>query len=144
METSTTKKNNSPLCQIENPPVEVATALRIAVEQKGLDVVGLDVRTYTDITDYMLIASGTSQRHVLGMVDKILEALTLLNCKPNKNSGYEYGDWVILDYVDFVIHVFNQPLRDYYQLEDLWPLAPHVSFPEELERAARKFRTRLE
>ena len=119
----------------------MATALRIAVEQKGIDVMGFDVRKHTDITDFMVVISGTSQRHVIGMVDKITEALSQQGLRPTSKNGYDFGDWIVLDYSDFVVHVFNEPIRSYYQIEDLWPLAPQVSLPEEIENAARRFRT---
>lgn len=134
-------QNKQTFPQVVNPPSSIATALRLAIEQKALDVVGLDVRKATDVTDYMLIASGTSQRHVLGIADKVMEALAQEKIKPLSKAGYEYGDWVVLDYADFVMHIFYEPVRSFYQIEELWPLAPQVSLPEELERAAKRLRT---
>jgi ribosome-associated protein len=135
------KKNYPAIPTVTNPPDTVANVLRIAIEQKGIDVMGFDVRGLTDVTDYMLVMSGTSQRHVVGIVDKITEGLSQTGTRPNSKNGYDTGDWIVLDYVDFVVHVFNDPIREFYQIEELWPLAAQVSLPEELENAAKRYRT---
>ncbi|MCB0324984.1 MAG: ribosome silencing factor [Bdellovibrionales bacterium] len=117
-------------------------ALETAVGQKGLDVRALDLRNATDIADYFVIASGTSQRHVQGIADKVREELRQLGEIPNGSSGYEGGEWVVLDYGDLVVHVFYEPTRQYYAFDELWRGATDLPIEDpELAQAARRLRT---
>jgi len=83
------------------------------------------------VTDLFLLATGTSSRLVKALVDEVEEALRGLARKPLRREGTEYGRWVLLDYGDLVVHVFDQETRDYYELERLWADAPQI----ELEAA---------
>lgn len=117
------------------------TAIRISIEQKGLDVRGLDLKTLTDIADYFVIVSGTSERHVQGIADKIKFGLRDLEERPLSINGYDRGEWILLDYGDVVIHVFYEPTRQYYQFDELWKNADLVPLDPGLEVQARKLRT---
>lgn len=117
------------------------TAIRIAIEQKGLDVKGLDLEGVTDIADYFVIVSGTSDRHVQGMADKINVALKSQGEDPLSISGYDRGEWVLMDYGDLVVHLFYEPIRQYYLFDELWKGAKPVALTDELEQQARKLRT---
>jgi len=80
----------------------------------------LDLRPVSDMTDYFLIASGTSDTHVRSMAEHVMEELRREGTRVVHVEGLEQGRWVLLDYVDFVIHLFHPTLRQFYQLERLW------------------------
>ena len=98
------KKTN--MDKVANDPATAISAAEIAISQKALDVVVLNIGQVTDFADYFVIASATSDRHARGIADKVSEFLrTSCNEKPLSSSGYEKGDWIVLDYGDFVVHV---------------------------------------
>ena len=98
----------------------------------------LDLRGLSDVTDYFLICHGTSDRHVLAITESIEERLRReLGVRPAHVEGRRQGDWVLLDFIDFVAHVFVAEKRDFYRLERLWGDAPRHEFSaEEPERPA--------
>ena len=110
--------------------IEAALAAAAAIDdKKGLDVVLLDVSELLVVTDVFVIASGTSTRHVRTLADDAEGKLKQdLNRQPLRREGREYSRWVLLDYGDMVVHVFDQETRDYYQLERLWADAPVIAF----------------
>jgi len=89
-------------------------------EAKARDVVFLDVRKVSDFTDYMVIVTGTSSRHVVAVADKVVERLRAHGCKARGVEGMDSGDWVLVDLGDAVVHVMRQQTRDFYGLEKLW------------------------
>ncbi len=92
--------------------------------RKGRDIVALEVSRLTDITDFMVIASGTSNRHVKALVDEVVEAAKRHRHKVLGVEGREAGEWVLLDLGDVVVHVMRTGAREFYDLERLWrPLA---------------------
>lgn len=91
---------------------------------KAKDIVKLDVHDMTTVTDYMIIASGTSNRHVKALVDNVAEKATAAGHKPIGVEGEEGGEWVLLDLQDALVHVMLPKVREFYNLEKLW------SFPE--------------
>ena len=95
-------------------------------DAKAVDVVALDLRTISDATDYFMIASGTSDTHVRAVANKIMAALSEVGMSPHHVEGISTGRWVLLDFVDVVVHVFHPTLRDFYQLERLWADAPRI------------------
>jgi ribosome-associated protein len=99
-------------------------ALRVAVEatrdKKALDIVVLDLRGLASFTDYFLIATGGSHRQLVTIADEIEEKLKEAKRRPSHIEGYPRGDWILMDYVDFVVHVFTPTSRAYYDLERLW------------------------
>lgn len=99
-------------------------ALRIAVEatrdKKALDIVVLDLRGLASFTDYFLIATGGSHRQLVTVADEIEEKLKEQKRRPSHIEGYPRGDWILMDYVDFVVHIFTPVSRSYYDLEKLW------------------------
>ncbi len=97
------------------------------VDRKAVDPVVLDLRGLSGATDYFVIVSGTSDAHVRGMADHLVMALAPRGMKPHHVEGLAQGRWVLLDYVDFVVHVFHPELREFYQLERLWGDAPVVA-----------------
>ncbi|MDA8362319.1 MAG: ribosome silencing factor [Gammaproteobacteria bacterium] len=92
----------------------------VLADAKGQDIQVLDVRKVTDITDFMVIASGTSSRHVVSMAEKIQEKLRELGRRALGTEGEKMGDWVLVDFGDVVVHIMRPQTRDFYNLEKLW------------------------
>jgi ribosome-associated protein len=111
-------------------------AARAASEKQGEDVVVLDVRELITITDYFVIASGTSDRQVKTIAEEVRKALKERGVKPVRVEGEAGSRWVLLDFVDLVVHVFHQDERDYYRLERLWVDAPRVGWEENAEASS--------
>lgn len=116
-------------------------ALEAAVELRSLDPVALYISPYSSVGDYFVISSGTSQRHVQGVADNIREKLAKDGAILLRSSGYETGEWIILDYGDVVVHIFYEPSRHYYKLDELWSDAPCVELQGRLADEAKKLRT---
>ena len=95
-------------------------AALVALDNKANDVVLLSLQGVSDMTDYFVIASGTSDTHVRAIGEHIQEELKRDGTAPHHVEGVQQGRWVLLDYVDFVVHVFHPSLRNFYQLERLW------------------------
>jgi ribosome-associated protein len=87
---------------------------------KAQDIVKLDVRKMTSVTDYMIVASGTSNRHVKALVDNVSEKAREAGHKPIGMEGEEGGEWVLLDLQDALVHVMLPKVREFYNLEKLW------------------------
>lgn len=98
--------------------------LRAAVDaaraKKASDIVVLDLRGLAGFTDYFLICSGASGRQLKTISDAVDESLRAMKRKPIHLEGYPRGEWILMDYVDFVVHVFTPGSREYYDLERLW------------------------
>jgi ribosome-associated protein len=105
-------------------------AARAAASKQGRDVLVLDVRELIVITDYFVIASGSSDRQVRTVAEEIERAVKAQGLRPVRREGEREGRWVLLDFVDFVAHVFQDQDRDYYGLERLWADAPPVEWDE--------------
>ncbi len=101
--------------------------IEVLVDRKAVDPIVLDLRGLCAATDYFIIVSGTSDAHVRGMADHLVTALAPAGLSPHHVEGLAQGRWVLVDYVDFVVHVFHPELRDFYQLERLWGDAPVVA-----------------
>jgi ribosome-associated protein len=109
--------------------VHAARTAATAIDaKKGEDVVLLDLSGLLVVTDVFLVASGTSNRHVKALVDDAEEALRAIGRRPIRREGTDFGEWVLLDYGDLVIHVFDPETREYYDLERLWADAPVIDF----------------
>ena len=89
-------------------------------EIKAVDVVALDVRRLTSIADAIVIASGTSQRHVQSLADNVLRRAREADVRPLGVEGEQAGDWVLVDLGDVIVHVMRPEVRDFYNLEKLW------------------------
>lgn len=103
-----------------NLPVAVQSAARAALSKKAEDVVALDLRETADFTDFFLLVSGSNQRQLVAIVDAILEAQRAEGRRPAHLEGYPRGEWMLLDFIDFVVHVFTPRTRAFYDLERLW------------------------
>jgi ribosome-associated protein len=108
-------------------------AAALALDTKANDVVLLGLKGVTDLTDYFVIASGTSDTHVRSIAEHIEQELKKEGVTVAHVEGLTQGRWVLLDYVDFVVHVFHPTLRSFYQLERLWSDAEVVPVDQQGE-----------
>jgi ribosome-associated protein len=112
---------------------EVQLAIRSASEKKAFDMIALDLRNIASFTEYFIIASGANQRQVQAIADAINEQLKKqLDRRPVRVEGYNAAEWVLLDYGDFIAHIFSHESRDFYDLARLWRDARKVELPEDL------------
>ena len=93
-------------------------------ELKGNEIKAIDVREISSFTDMMLIASGTSTRHVKALADKVVEACKRAGVRPLGVEGERDAEWVLIDLGDVVVHIMLPAIRDFYNLEKLWEIAP--------------------
>ena len=93
-------------------------------EIKGLDIVKLNVCDMTSVTDWMIVASGTSSRHVQALVDNVAEKAKAAGQRPIGVEGESGGEWVLLDLQDALVHVMLPKVREFYNLEKLWSITP--------------------
>jgi ribosome-associated protein len=105
---------------------QLRTAARAAADKKAFQIVALEVSELTSYTDGLLICSGASDRQVLAIADEVQLQLREAGRRPLHVEGQRRSDWVLLDYGDFVIHVFTEERRTYYGLDGLWGDAPKV------------------
>src|SRR6476659_5031435 len=110
-------------------------AAQILIDHKANDVVLLSLAGVSDMTDYFLIASGTSDTHVRSLGRSVLEDMKKeTGERAHHVEGLEQGRWVLLDYVDFVVHVFHPTLRNFYQIERLWADADVIPITHDVSR----------
>lgn len=102
------------------------TAARAAADKKAFQIVGLEVGDLTSYTDALLICSGASDRQVAAIADEVQRQLKDAGRRPLHVEGESHADWVLLDYGDFVVHVFTEERRTYYGLDGLWGDAPKL------------------
>ncbi|KGE02557.1 Iojap protein [Pseudohaliea rubra DSM 19751] len=95
-------------------------ALAALEDLKGVNVISLDVRDRTDVTDFLVVASGTSNRHVKSLSDSVIEKAKAADLRPLGVEGQDAGEWVLVDLGDVVVHVMLPATRDFYDLERLW------------------------
>lgn len=117
---------------------QVATAVRACQSKKAenISVLQLDAQA-SGFTDYFVLCSGGNPRQVQAIADEIDQKLSAHGVQPKHTEGYSQADWVLMDYVDFVVHIFSESARKFYDLERLWKTATRVE-PAELEKPARK------
>ena len=89
-------------------------------DMKAQDLCVLDVRKLTSVADYLLVASGTSSRHVKSMASKLIDSAKAAGERPLGVEGQDSGEWVLIDLADVVVHVMQPKVREFYKLEDLW------------------------
>jgi ribosome-associated protein len=112
-----------------------------ALEKKASDLVVLDVRDVTSIADYFIVCSGRSDRQVQSIAQGIEENLGKMGIDALSVEGTTHGHWVLMDFSDVIVHVFYQPIREFYDLEGLWAHAPRVELPEPYGKLVEQFRT---
>ena len=111
-------------------PPEVRLSVKAGQAKKGEDVLVLDLRELTSFTDFFVILTGNSSRQNAAIVDSIEQDLKKKKTRPLGIEGKEVGEWILMDYGDFVVHVFSKRAREYYSLEKLWGDAPRVAYAD--------------
>jgi ribosome-associated protein len=109
---------------------EIAKAVKAALDKKAMDVVVLDLRHTPAFTDFFLLCSGANTRQVHAIADAVEEALRAAKVKPNHVEGYDRGEWVLMDFFTFIVHVFTPQTRAFYSLERLWGDAERIEITE--------------
>lgn len=129
----TTPRKRAPKKRPVNPrlrlPADVKLAVDAALDKKAEDVVVLDLRKASAFTDCFVICTGTNIRQVQAIADGVEEALRKKGLKPALVEGYQRGEWILIDYFDFIVHVFAPATREFYGLERLWGDAVHIAIP---------------
>jgi ribosome-associated protein len=110
-------------------PSDVSRAIAAAEDKKASDLVLLDLRKASGFADYFLICSGSNPRQIRAIADAVIEAVASEGIKPAHVEGYERSEWILLDYFDFIVHVFATETRVFYGLERLWGNAERVPIP---------------
>jgi ribosome-associated protein len=106
-------------------------ALTAAAEKKAIDTVVLDLREIASFTDYFIIASGANERQVQAISDEVVDTLKKSGTPVIRVEGYKTAEWILLDYGDFVMHIFGDKARKFYDLERLWRESKRVVLPPE-------------
>jgi ribosome-associated protein len=106
-------------------------AVQAAQARKALNLRVLDLQGISSFTDYFLICSGTSTRHTQAISDAVTEQLSQSGLEPSHVEGYAQAEWILLDYADFVVHIFLERAREFYDLERLWKKAARVPVPSD-------------
>jgi ribosome-associated protein len=113
-------------------PKAVATAVRAARDKKALNVVVLDLRNAGGFTDYFVICTGNNARQITAIADSVRDTLkSELDERPALTEGVDRSEWILLDYFNFVVHIFSRECRAFYGLERLWGNAERHEFLEE-------------
>jgi ribosome-associated protein len=112
-------------------PAPIERAVQAARDKKAADVVVLDLRALASFTDFFVICSGQNIRQVQAIADAVEAGLRQLQVRPAHVEGFERAEWVLLDYFDFIVHVFSTARREFYSLERLWGAAERVVLPED-------------
>src|SRR5712691_5389385 len=110
----------------------ILTALDAASDKKAINVILLDLREIASFTDYFVITSGTNERQVQAISDEVFETLKKAGTPPARIEGYKSAEWILLDFGDFIFHVFDEKARKFYDLERLWRESKRVQLPGEL------------
>ena len=110
----------------------ILIALQAAGEKQALEIVILDLRDVATFTDYFLITSGANERQVQAISDEVVEKLKKAGTPAARVEGYRTAEWILMDYGDFVVHVFADKARKFYDLERLWRDGKRIELPPEL------------
>jgi ribosome-associated protein len=112
---------------LEITPLQfVRTCKKLALDKKGEGVLILDLRGLSSVTDYFVISHGTSRRHVQAIAENIRFGIRELGVSEVHIEGFPEGKWVVLDYIDAIVHIFDEQTRELYQLEELWGDAARI------------------
>ena len=110
-------------------PKQVEKAIAAAQDKKGADVVVLDLRPAEGFTDFFLIVTGQNTRQIQAISEAVQETLTGEGVKPAHVEGHDRAGWILLDYFDFIVHIFSPETRAFYALERLWGSADRIQIP---------------
>ena len=107
-------------------PKQVDAAIAAAEDKQALNLVVLDLRKAGGFTDYFILASGSNARQIRAIADGVMTALAAEGVKPAHVEGYDRSEWILIDYFDFIVHVFSPGTRLFYGLERLWGSAEQI------------------
>jgi ribosome-associated protein len=126
-------KSSRPRAKRPSPrlPSQLSKAIDAAGNRKATNITVLDLRKTGAFTDYFLICTGANPRQVHAIADAVEESLKTLKARPTHVEGYERAEWVLLDYFDFIVHVFSPHARQFYGLERLWGEATRIEIEDE-------------
>src|SRR5205807_7161863 len=110
----------------------IRRSLQAAGEKKALDLTVLDLREIASFTDFFIIATGTNRRQVQAISDEVVEQLKRAGNRAARVEGYQTAEWILIDYGDFIVHVFDEKARRFYDLERLWREARRVDLKFEI------------
>jgi ribosome-associated protein len=110
---------------------EVAKAVKAALDKKAADVVVLDLRSSPAFTDFFVLCTGNNPRQVKAISDAVEEALKAAKIRPAHIEGYDRGEWILMDYFTFIVHVFTPQMRLFYSLDRLWGDAERIEISDE-------------
>ena len=96
------------------------TIAQTIFDKKGMNILALDVRRCSSLTDYVIIAEGSVDKHVVAIASAVSKSLHEIGISPCHEEGFRIGDWIVLDYINIMIHIFIPLVREKYQLEELW------------------------
>lgn len=118
---------------------KVLLLTRFALDKKACDLVVLDVHEHTSIADYFVLCSGRSDRQVQSIAQGIAENAAEEGFKPFAAEGTQRGHWALIDFSDVIVHVFYEPVREFYDLDGLWGHAPKAKLPEPVAKLVGQF-----
>lgn len=110
----------------------IITALKAANDKKAVNPIVLDIQELTSFTEFFLITNGTNIRQVQAISDGINEELRKSGTRAVRVEGYNTAEWILMDYGDFVVHIFEEKAREFYDLERLWRDAPRIQIPSDV------------
>jgi ribosome-associated protein len=130
--TTTTKrtKTAAPKSAKTRLPKAITTVIEAAQDRKATGIVVLDLKKADAFTDYFVICSASNPRQVQAIADAVEESLKSQKQRPSLVEGYARAEWILLDYFDFVVHVFSRHARDFYGLDRLWGSATRIEVPD--------------
>ncbi len=111
-------------------PVQIRQAAQAAQDKKALDLTVLDLRELSSFTDFFVVCTGQNVRQVKAIADAVEGALLKTRTRPAHVEGYDRADWVLLDYFDFIVHIFTPATREFYALDRLWGSAERIAVPD--------------
>ncbi|ADL07537.1 ribosome silencing factor [Thermosediminibacter oceani] len=123
---------------IKNPKDVALLTAKILSDKKAEDIVVLDISSISVIADYFVVATGRSSIHVKALADEVEEKLSEKGFKIMGKEGYEEARWILLDFADVVVHIFDEEAREYYDLERLWADAVKVDIDSDMDFAYNK------
>ena len=127
--------------------LQVAAAIQACLDKKAEELSILEMEKGSAFTDYFVLCSGTNPRQVQAIADEVELRLKTTGVRPAHVEGYKQGEWILVDYVDFVVHVFSEKARKFYDLERLWKTAKRLELselkPKARSKAAPKKKTTL-
>jgi ribosome-associated protein len=129
-----------PATETEQLDERILGALNAAAEKKALDVVVLDLREIASFTDFFVLTTGANERQVQAISDEIYESLKKSGSTAARVEGYKTAEWILLDYGDFIVHVFEQKARQFYDLERLWRESKRVQLPADIFESSSSLR----